>query len=95
MKQLIIIAGAALALSATGCANRYYKITDVQSGQEFYTQAWLPGLYGRYGAIHFTDLRSGDRVVLQASRAHPVSAREANAVSPESPADPQAATTQR
>ena len=86
MKYLVYIAGAALALSATGCATRYYRITDVRSGQEFYTRGWLPGLYGRYGSIRFTELGSGDRITLQASRAHPISEQEADVASLKVPA---------
>lgn len=94
MKLFIYIAGTALALSTTGCATRYYRITDIQSGQEFYTRGWLPGMYGRYGSIRFTELDSGDRITLQASRAHPISEQEAHAASLKGAAGGRTATTQ-
>ena len=78
----------------TGCAAHYYKITDVPLGQEFYTRGWLPGMYGRYGSIRFTELGSGDRVTLQASRAHRFRQQEARAASLRVAAGDRTATTQ-
>ena len=74
MRPLVVVL---IVLLGVGCQQEYYKITDVPSGRSFYTKAWLPGLYGRYNAIHFKDLATGDDIVLQSSRAHRVSADEA------------------
>ena len=64
-------------LLALGCQQHYYRITEVQSGKEFYTKAWLPGVYGRYGEAHFKELSTGDEIVLQSSRARRVTETEA------------------
>lgn len=77
MKRMMLLVSLGLFV---GCQQNYYRVTDVQSGKEFYTKAWLPGLYGRCGQIHFTELSKGDHVVLQSSRVTEVT--EADALNP-------------
>ena len=63
--------------ACAGCHQAYYKVTDVQSEKEFYAHGWLPGMYGRYGSMRFRDVRTGEWVSLQSSRAKEVTEDEA------------------
>ena len=74
MLKRIVVLGA---LALCGCQQSYYRITDLHSGQSFYTKGWLPGMYGRYHSIQFKELGTGDVITIQSSRAKQVSAGEA------------------
>lgn len=63
-----IVAALAFALLA-GCQQQYYRITDVQTGREFYTRGIEGGVFPtRSGTAGFTDLTTGDRVYLHSFR---------------------------
>lgn len=58
----IAMAAIGLALLA-GCQQQYYRITDVQTGKEFYTRSIEGGVFPtRSGTAGFTDITTGDRV---------------------------------
>lgn len=52
-----------------GCQQQYYRITDVQTGKEFYTRSIEGGVFPtRSGTAGFTDINTGDRVYLHSFR---------------------------
>lgn len=64
----IAMAALGLALLA-GCQQQYYRITDVQTGKEFYTRSVEGGVFPtRSGTAGFTDLTTGDRIYLHSFR---------------------------
>ncbi len=76
MKQLIskkwFIVVLGLVLFVGGCAS-YYKVTDVQSGKEYYTNDIDAE---RNGAVKLKDARSGSIVTLQNSEVKEISSKE-------------------
>ena len=75
MKNILLLA---LFASLAACTQHYYRITDLGTGDEYFTKAWLPGLsYGQCGGIGFRDLGTGDEVRLPTSRIHRVTEEEA------------------
>lgn len=59
-------------LLVAGCHQGYYKVTDLQSGKEFYTKGWLDGMYGRNSQLHLKELGSDHEVVVQSSHVEEV-----------------------
>ncbi len=57
---------------ASGCAS-YYRVTDVQSGKEYYTKDIDTA---RNGAVKLKDARSGSVVTLQSSEVKEISSKE-------------------
>jgi hypothetical protein len=60
-----------------GCQQQYYRITDVQTGKEFYTRSIEGGVFPtRSGTAGFTDLATGDRVHLHSFRVTKIAPEE-------------------
>jgi len=76
MKQYIrqggIVASLCVGLLVAGCAT-YYKVTDPQSGKEYYTQQ-ISNVRG--GAVQLNDARSQSVVTLQNSEVKEISSDE-------------------
>jgi hypothetical protein len=76
------MAAIGLALLA-GCQQQYYRITDVQTGKEFYTRSIEGGVFPtRSGTAGFTDLTTGDRVYLHSFRVTKIAPEEVPATQP-------------
>ena len=60
-------------LLVVGCASNYYRVTDPQSGKEYYTQE-VEGSKG--GAVKLKDARSGSSITLQNSEVKEISEKE-------------------
>jgi len=72
-----------------GCSSTYYKVTDPQSGNAYYTEK-VDTLVGT-GAVKVKDARTGSLVTLQSSEVKEISEKEYKAglaapVSPPAPA---------
>src|SRR5512139_1035426 len=67
-----LVVGLCVGLLVAGCAS-YYKVTDPQTGKEFYTQK-VDTLSG--GAVKVLDARSGSIVTLQNSQVKEISEKE-------------------
>ena len=76
MKQFIrqggIVASLCVGLLVAGCAT-YYKVTDPQSGKEYYTQTIV---YVRGGAVQLNDARTSSVVTLQNSEVKKIGSEE-------------------
>ena len=99
MKQLIrngwLVVILCAGLLVVGCAGKYYKVTDPQSGNTFYTES-IEGLSG--GAVKLKDARSNSTVTLQNSQVKEITENEYKAglaapVAPVSKPTPTAAAT--
>ncbi len=69
MKWFIVVL---VMVFAVGCAS-YYRVTDVQSGKEYYTKDIDTA---RNGAVKLKDARSGSVVTLQNSEVKEISSKE-------------------
>jgi hypothetical protein len=67
-----VVVGLCVAFFVVGCAS-YYRVTDPQSGKEFYTQK-VDTLSG--GAVKVMDARTGSIVTLQNSQVKEISEKE-------------------
>jgi hypothetical protein len=86
-----------LVLVVTGCAS-YYRVTDTQSGNVYYTNK-VDTVKGGSGTVKLKDTRSGSVVTLQNSEVKEISKKEykeglAAPVSKPAPAAPAPAPTQ-
>ena len=99
MKQLIrngwLVVILCAGLCVVGCAGNYYKVTDPQSGNIYYTQD-IQGLSG--GAVKLKDAKSNSTVTLQNSQVKEITEKEYKAglaapVAPVSKPTPTAAAT--
>jgi hypothetical protein len=63
-----------LVLVVTGCAS-YYRVTDTQSGNVYYTKK-VDTVKGGGGAVKLEDTRSGSMVTLQNSEVKEISKKE-------------------
>jgi len=81
-----LVAVLCVGLLVIGCAS-YYKVTDPQSGKEFYTQE-IENVRG--GAVKLKDARSGSTITLQNSEVKEISSSEykAGLAAPESKPTP-------
>jgi hypothetical protein len=68
-----LIASLCVGLLVVGCAPPYYKVTDPQSGREYYTQK-VDTLAG--GAVKVMDTRTNSIVTLQNSQVKEISEKE-------------------
>lgn len=74
MRIAVAVIGLALLV---GCQQQYYRITDVQSGKEFYTRSIKGGVFPtRSGTAGFTDINTGDRVYLHSFRVTKIAPEE-------------------
>jgi len=77
MKQSVkygwLVASLCVGLLVVGCAPPYYKVTDPQSGKEYYTQK-VDTLAG--GAVKVMDTRTNSVVTLQNSQVKEISEKE-------------------
>jgi hypothetical protein len=60
----------ALLLVVSGCGSTYYKITDPNSKQVYYTTGYQDLGYGQ--GIRFNDMKSGSQVTLTSSEVKPI-----------------------
>lgn len=67
-----LVVGLCVGLLVVGCAS-YYKVTDPQSGREYYTEK-IDTLSG--GAVKVMDARTGSVVTLQNSQVKEISEKE-------------------
>ena len=67
-----LVVGLCVGLLVVGCAS-YYKVTDPQTGKEFYTEK-IDTLAG--GAVKVMDARTGSIVTLQNSQVKEISEKE-------------------
>jgi hypothetical protein len=67
-----LVVGLCVSLLVVGCAS-YYKVTDPQSGKEYYTEK-IDTLSG--GAVKVMDARTGSIVTLQNSQVKEISEKE-------------------
>ena len=67
-----LVVGLCVGLVVVGCAS-YYKVTDPESGKEYYTQK-IDNLRG--GAVKVMDARTGSIVTLQNSQVKEISSDE-------------------
>ena len=70
-RKIALIFAGLLAACAAGC--QYYKVTDLQSGREFYVGPTLALPEDIKGPQAFTDAATGDRVVTSSFTAHKIS----------------------
>jgi len=68
-----LVVGLCVGLLVVGCAPPYYKVTDPQSGKEYYTQK-VDTLAG--GAVKVMDTRTNSVVTLQNSQVKEISEKE-------------------
>ena len=68
-----LVVGLCVGLLVVGCAPPYYKVTDPQSGKEYYTQK-VDTLAG--GAVKVMDARTNSVVTLQNSQVKEISEKE-------------------
>jgi hypothetical protein len=77
MKQLIrngwLVVILCAGLCVVGCAGNYYKVTDPQSGNIYYTES-IEGLSG--GAVKLKDAKSNSTVTLQNSQVKEITEKE-------------------
>ena len=67
-----LVVSLCISLLVVGCAS-YYKVTDPQTGKEFYTQK-VDTLSG--GAVKVMDTRTGSTITLQNSQVKEISEKE-------------------
>ena len=68
-----LVVGLCVGLLVVGCAPPYYKVTDPQSGKEYYTEK-VDTLSG--GAVKVMDARTNSVVTLQNSQVKEISEKE-------------------
>ncbi|MHC4131075.1 MAG: hypothetical protein ACYSSP_12130 [Planctomycetota bacterium] len=72
MKKAVVII--VLLMLMAGCTS-YYKVTDLNSGKDYYTNDIK---YKGSGAVDFKDAKTGSRVVLPSSEIHEIEKEEFN-----------------
>ncbi|MHC4187437.1 MAG: hypothetical protein ACYSRQ_04510 [Planctomycetota bacterium] len=72
MKKAVLII--VLLMLMVGCTS-YYKVTDLNSGKDYYTTNIK---HKSSGAVDFKDAKTGSRVVLPSSEIHEIDKEEYN-----------------